>query len=121
MVRKQQRHHVQNIRIKVGGSEIVPSKCVRDLGGVRDEDLTKANQVKSVLESMDFHFRRLDKVRQYLDKETCGRVMHATVTSRLDYHNPLLTDLHEKHISDSFRLPRIMRPTSLQDLAGVTT
>ena len=82
----------------MGDSEIVPSKCVRNLGGVRDEDLTKANQVKSVVESMDFHFRRLGKVTQYLDKETCGRVIHATVTSRLDYHNALLTGLHERHL-----------------------
>ncbi len=98
VVRKQQRQHVQNIKVKVGDSEIVPSKCVRNLGGVLDEDLTMAYQVKSVVKGMNFHIKRLGKVRQYLDKETCARVIHATVTSRPDYHNALLTGIHEKHL-----------------------
>ncbi len=96
VVRKQQPHHVQNIRVKVGDSEIIPSKCVRNLGGVLDEDLTMANQVKSVVKGMNFHMRRLGKVSLYLEKETCARVTHAIVTSRLGYHNALLTGLHEK-------------------------
>ncbi len=94
VARKQQRHNVQNIKVKVGDSEIVPSKCVRNLAGVLGEELTMVNQVKSVVKSMNFHTRRLGKVRQYLDKEICARV-----TSRLDYHNALLTGLHEKHPS----------------------
>ena len=61
-----------------------------------DEDLTMANQVKSVEKSINFHISRFGKVRQYPDKETCARVIHATTTSRLDYHNALLTGLHGK-------------------------
>ncbi len=38
------------ISVNVGDSEIIPSKCVRNLGGVLDEDLTMTNQVKSVVE-----------------------------------------------------------------------
>ncbi len=82
----------------MGDSEIIPSKCVRNLGGVLDEDLIIANQVKSVVKSKNFHIRRRGKVRQFLDKETWARVIHATVTSRLDYQNALLTGLHEKHL-----------------------
>ena len=54
----------------VGDSEIVPSKCVRNLGGVLGEELTMVKQVKAVVKSMNFHIRRLSNGLQYLDKET---------------------------------------------------
>ncbi len=71
VVRKQQRHYLQNINVKVGDSERVRLKCIRNLGGVLDEELTMVSQVNSVVKSLNFHIRILTKVRQYLEKETC--------------------------------------------------
>ncbi len=42
VVRKQQRYCIQNIKLKVRDSEIVPSKCVRNMF---DEELAMVNQV----------------------------------------------------------------------------
>ncbi len=59
VVRKQKRQYVQNIKAKVGDSETESSKCVRNLGGVPDEELNMVNQEKSVVRTMNFHIRNL--------------------------------------------------------------
>ena len=98
VVRNDQRKNVENIKVKVGNSYIVPSKCVRNLGGVLDEKLSMEMQVQSVVKSANFHIRRISKIRAFLDESTCANVINATITSRLDYHNGLLAGIHEKHV-----------------------
>ena len=49
VVRKEQRLSVRNIKVKVGDSSIVPSKCVRNLGGYLDEELSMEQHVRSVV------------------------------------------------------------------------
>ena len=98
VMRNDQRKKVKNIRLKIGESFIVPSKCVRNLGGVLDDELSMENQVKSVVRSANFHIRRISKIRSFLDNDTCAKVINATITSRLDYHNGLLLGVHDKLI-----------------------
>ena len=98
VLRKSQRKCVEDIRVRVGEAVVIPSKCVRNLGGDLDEDLSMVNHVRSVVKSVNFHIRRIGKIRRYLDSETCAKVINATVTSRLDYHNGLLAGIPDKHL-----------------------
>ena len=86
--------------------------------GVRDEDLTMANQVKSVVKGMNCHIRRLGKIRHCVDKETSARVITVTSTCRL-YYTILSSLASTGNTSD--RSSRILQPASLQDPAGVIT
>ena len=45
-----------------------------------------------------FHLRRIAAIRKYITHEACAKVIHATVTSKLDFHNGLLVDIPEKSI-----------------------
>ena len=96
VVRKDHRKIVDNITVKVGDTSIVPSKCVRNLGGTLDDELSMEKQVQAVVRSANYHIRRISKIRHFLDDDTCAKVVNATITSRLDYHNGLLAGLHDK-------------------------
>jgi hypothetical protein len=93
-----QRKCVHDITIKIGDSNITPTKCVKNLGGYMDECMTMERQVQTVVRNTNFHIRRISKIRHFLDTNTCAKVITATVTSRLDYHNALLCGIHNKHL-----------------------
>jgi hypothetical protein len=98
VVKKSQRKCVEDIRVRVGDSVVIPSKRVRNLGGDLDEELSMVTQVRSVVKSVNFHIRRIGKIRRYIDSDTCAKVINATVTSRLDYHNALLAGIPDKYL-----------------------
>ena len=98
VVRGNQKKLVEHIKVKIGGSFIASSTCVRNLGGNFDKELTMENQVQSVVRSANYHLRRISKIRSLLDETTCAKVVNNTITCRLDYHNGLLSGLHDKHI-----------------------
>jgi hypothetical protein len=52
------------------------------------------NQISKTVQSGYYHLRRVKHIRHYLDKDTCAKVINATVTSRLDYHNGLLAGVY---------------------------
>ena len=96
VVKENQRKCVQGITIKVGDSIITPAKWVKNLGGCLDEAMER--QVQGVVRGANFHIRRIAKIRRFLDTNACAKVINATVTSRLDYHNALLCGIHDKQI-----------------------
>ena len=93
-----QRKYVEGITVKVGETTIVPAKFVKNLGCMIDETMSMEKQVQSVVRSANFHLRRIGKIRQFLDPNACAKVVNATVTSRLDYHNTVLCGTHDKTI-----------------------
>ena len=83
----------------VVGSDIIhPSEVVRNLGAFLDREMTMNDQISHTIKSSYFHLRRISKVRRHLDQETCTKVVHSSVTSRLDYHNALLTAIPDSKL-----------------------
>ena len=80
-----------DITIKVGAVSIKPSKLINNLGATLDSDHSMDSQISKVVRSAYFHLRRVSKIRRHLDHSTCAKVIHSCITSRLDYHNGLLT------------------------------
>ena len=69
---------------------VEPSKCVKNLGVMFDEHLSMACQVNTICKSVNFHLHNLWRIRKYLDRKSTERVVHAIISSRLDYGNALL-------------------------------
>ena len=84
------KHFSEQIKLKIGNSEITPSKTVKNLGVVFDETLSMLPQISAIRRSANFHLRNLSKVRKYLDQTTCAHAVRSLVLSRLDYANSLL-------------------------------
>ncbi len=66
--------------------------CVRNLGVLF---LKFDKQINSVVRSCFFHLRRLAKVKTLLSTQTFEKVIHAFVTSRLDYCNSLYYGINQ--------------------------
>ncbi|KAJ8027773.1 hypothetical protein HOLleu_29822 [Holothuria leucospilota] len=50
-----------------------------------DKYLTMENQVNSICKSTMYHIRQVGRVRKYLDKPSTEKLIHAVISSRLDY------------------------------------
>jgi hypothetical protein len=80
--------------LTVGNEIIEPTECARNIGVVFDHNLNMDQQVTSICKSAFFHIRNIRKIRKYLPQYAAETVVHALVTSRLDYNcNALLLGL----------------------------
>ena len=73
--------------VRVGDTTIHPSASVRDLGVMFDERGTLETHVASMCRSASHALWRIGKIRKLLDLQMTEKLIHAFVTSRLDYCN----------------------------------
>ena len=85
--------------IKVDGVEIKSSDFLRDLGGWLDSHMDMTVHVKKVCQSAFSNLHSIGRIRKYLDTASTKKLVHALVTSRLDYNNALLYGLPKKAIA----------------------
>ena len=87
-------HNIKNIPktpLVVGSSAAIePSIVVRDLGVYFDSTLSMKNHVTRMVQTCFFYLRQLKHVRRCLNKANTKTLLHAFITSRLDYCNALL-------------------------------
>ena len=97
--------NVQVETIQVGNTEIVPASSARNIGVIFDESLSMKYHITSICKAAHYHLRKIGAIRKYLTQESCTQLVHAFITSKLDYGNALLNGLPENQIS---RLQRVM-------------
>ena len=68
-----------------------PSQEARNLGVIFDADFNFKAHVRSITKTAFFHLKNISKVRPFLSLSNTERLMHAFITSRLDYCNALLS------------------------------
>lgn len=90
---RQQLKKISLSGVMVGDSLIAPVTSVRDLGAVFDTNMTMVPHVNTVCRSARYHIKNIGRIRRFLDRNCCERIVHAFVTSRLDINNALLTGL----------------------------
>uniref|UniRef100_A0AAZ3P0E4 Reverse transcriptase domain-containing protein n=1 Tax=Oncorhynchus tshawytscha TaxID=74940 RepID=A0AAZ3P0E4_ONCTS len=90
---KKQRDLLLNLTINLNGCTAVSNKTVKDLGVTLDPDLSFDEHIKTVSRTAFFHPRNIAKIRIFLSKNDAEKLIHAFVTSRLDYCNALLSRL----------------------------
>jgi hypothetical protein len=80
-----------NLRvINVGQAEIQPSQVVRNLGVLFDQQMTMIEHAKNICRKGFAQLRRIRQIRSYLDQTSAENIVHAFVTSNIDYCNALL-------------------------------
>ena len=100
----QMRHDLNGLSVNVGDSQIVPSVKVRHLGVIFDQSLTFDDHISAICQSVHFHIRSIGKVRKLLSFDACAILIHALISSRLDYCNSILYNLPDTKIG---RLQRV--------------
>ena len=90
--------------VTVGSSEIVPSSEARNLGVTLDSELHLIQHVKNMCRQAAFGIHKVGQIRKYLDMKTTERLIHAFVTSRIDYCNSLLYGLPQYQLNQLQRI-----------------
>ena len=80
------------------------SSKVRDLGVVFDQYLTFHGHISGIYKFTHFHLRGIGRIRNLLTFDATAQLIHALITSRLDFCNSILYNLPNKQIE---RLQRI--------------
>eukprot|EP00918_Siedleckia_nematoides_P051234 GHVU01112101.1.p1 GENE.GHVU01112101.1~~GHVU01112101.1.p1 ORF type:complete len:251 (-),score=5.41 GHVU01112101.1:32-784(-) len=76
--------------INIGNADVSPSPNVRNLGIIFDSNLTMEDHVKIIARTASIGIHNIGRIRHYLAKPCTEKLIHAFVTSRLDYCNSLL-------------------------------
>ena len=91
--------------INIGDTAITPSQTVRNLGVLFDSHLSMKDHVRATCKRAFFEIRNISRIRQFLDTASTKTLVHAYVTSKLDYCNSLLIGLPKCELD---KLQRVM-------------
>uniref|UniRef100_A0A8D0D0W2 Reverse transcriptase domain-containing protein n=1 Tax=Sander lucioperca TaxID=283035 RepID=A0A8D0D0W2_SANLU len=80
------------------GIALASSTTVRNLGVIFDQDLSFHAHLKQTSRTAFFHLRNIAKIRNILSQNDAEKLVHAFVTSRLDYCNSLLSGCSNKSL-----------------------
>ena len=72
------------------GTTIMPSESVRNLGVIFDSQMTMAEHVNTVTHNCFYQLHQLRFNRHSLSPDTAKLLIHASISSRVDYCNSLL-------------------------------
>ena len=71
---------------------------VRNLGVLMDSDLTFSSHIKSITKTAFYQLKNISRVKGFMSQTDQEKLIHAFISSRLDYCNSLLTGLPQKSI-----------------------
>ena len=92
-------------RIGVGSYDVSPGSVVRNLGSWFDSKLTMSTHISKVCASSFYHLHNIKRIRKYLSVEATQTLVHALITSRVDYCNSLLFGLPDCQLN---KLQRVL-------------
>ncbi|KAF7642822.1 hypothetical protein LDENG_00250130 [Lucifuga dentata] len=86
-------HLFENLSVNIDGCIIPESSTVKNLGVIFDSRLTFQSHIKSIIKTAFFHLSNIAKIRPILSLRDIETVIHAFVSSRLDFCNVLFSGL----------------------------
>ena len=89
----QQLEKLDNITIRVGDPDIHPVPLARNLGCWFDSRLSMASHITQICASSFYYIYNIRRIRKYLSRQSTQILVHAFITSHLDYCNGLLYGL----------------------------
>ena len=95
------------VHVQIDGHPIPFSTSVKNLGVIFYKQLNMEAHVKSLCRSCMFHLRNISNIRRLLSHKIAEQLIHAFVTSRLDYCNSLLSGLPSSTICHLQRVQNI--------------
>ena len=102
---RQQLCKLQPISISVNNSVISPSPHIKNLWQLVGLELKHGDSYTKVCKACFFHLHNIRRIKKYLSRENLLILVHAFITSRLDYCNSLFYGLPAKQIS---KLQRVL-------------
>ena len=96
---RQQLQKISNISTSlVGDPQIAPSCEVQNLGTWFDSKMSMLSHINKTCSSAFYYLHNMRRIRKYLSRSVTESLVHAFITSRIDYCNSLLYGLPNSHI-----------------------
>ena len=86
-------------RLTVNEQSILPTDNASDMGVILDSSLDMKQHISNVCKISYFHLRNIRYLKPVLSNDALVTVVHAFISSRLDYCNSLLHGLPESQVS----------------------
>ena len=74
------------------------SNSCRNLGIIFDSNMTMSNHISLVCRSVRYQLRNIGFIRKYLSRTATEKLVHALISSRLDFGNALLFNLPQNQL-----------------------
>ena len=95
---RQQLSKVNISSITVGNSDVMRSSVVRNLGVFVDDKLSMNSHINKICNTSFYYLHNIKRIRKHLARNSTETLIHAFVSSRLDYCNSLLYGLPQAQI-----------------------
>ena len=95
---------MKEFHIQVGNNIIYPATKTRNLGVIFDTNMSFNDHVSHVSRSIRYQLRNLSFVRKYLSRSATEQLVHALISSRLDFCNSLFLSLSQQQLTKLQRL-----------------
>ena len=92
------------VTVTIGDTGINSASSVRNLGAIFDAEMSMDNFVSSKYQTCMYHLRCISRIRKYLTTDATKSLIHAYVTSRLDYSNSLLLGITQQQMQKLVRV-----------------
>ena len=87
------RNTITGTSISVGDEAMTPSDKARNLGVIFDRTMNMDKHISYVCQSAFYQLRRIAEIRPFLTRAAAENIIHALITSRLDFCNSLFAGL----------------------------
>ncbi|PME06503.1 hypothetical protein A8A06_07420 [Escherichia coli] len=88
---KNLRNSLSNQILTLDGITLASSDTVRNLGVIFDQDMSFNAHIKQICRTAFYHLRNIAKIRNILSQSDAEKLVHAFITSSLDYCNSFLS------------------------------
>ena len=106
-------------QFSVDDTIVIPASSLHNISVMFDNTMSMKNQVTSLCKVAHFHLRNIGRIRKSITYEACEKLIHALITSRLDYCNATLygvTDGQHQRLQMMFNIAaRILMLTPLSE------
>ena len=106
---RQQLSKVSIQSIKIGQTEVSPVASARNLGTWFDTHLDMGTHITKTCSSAFYYLYNIRHIRKYLSRESTEKLVHAFISSRVDYCNSLLYGITEYQ---TMKLQRVMNASA---------
>ena len=79
--------------IHLGEDQIIPETSVRNLGVIFDSTLKMDMQITKAYQNANYHLHKVRRIRKFLSQEATRTIIHAFITSHIDYCSSLMNGL----------------------------
>ena len=91
----------------IGETSVQTNDAAKLLGVWFDRHLSMEENIRSICKTIQFHLYNIGRIRKYLCQDSTEQIIHALITSKLDYCNALFCGLPSSLLNKLQRLQNI--------------